>query len=225
MNLPKRVFFCSFFILLITTWLPAYTHATTAIFLSNQELAQNADFIVRGLVKSQRIYWGDGHKTVYTDSKVEVKEYIKPIGSDQKPQKEILINQIGGKVGDIIYNVLGDAKLKPGEEVILFLKKDQEKSRFYLLALCQAKFTVIRKEGASPVIFRNLEELTLAKMVKGKVQILQHSLHRVKHQELKPTIRPLADFVKEINSYLLTQPKLQKVKLKTLKDRIIQIKP
>jgi hypothetical protein len=71
-----------------------------------------------------------------------VKERIK----GEKEKKEIVIRQLGGKVGDLRLKVIGMPVFQEEEEVILFLKKDEKQlNKFYVTGLSEGKFA-IKKE-------------------------------------------------------------------------------
>ncbi|MCX7944484.1 MAG: hypothetical protein N2746_08255 [Deltaproteobacteria bacterium] len=163
--------------------------ASVALKLTNKEMTEKADEIVIGSVKEISYTFDEKQQTPYTITTIVVEKWIK--GSAK--EKEIKIRQIGGKVNNQHLFITGDAKLKEGERVILFLKKGEE-FRF-LLALSQAKFSIIKDEttGEEKVI-RDISQLGLGVFDKdGKMRIEKSSNE-------SPVL--LKDFLLEIESYI-----------------------
>lgn len=162
---------------------------SVALRLSNREMAEQADEIVIGSVKEIDYIFEERTKTPYTITTIEVERWIKG-GSKEKLIK---IRQIGGRLKDQQIFVTGDARLVKGERVLLFLKKGEEYR--FLLALSQAKFSIIRdeKNGEERVI-RDTTNLSLGRFnEKGEFVILPPL-------EEKPIL--LKDFIKEIETYI-----------------------
>lgn len=181
----KKTYVVLFFMFLLT----ASVYASVALKLSNKEMTEKADEIVIGTVKEITYIFDEKQKTPYTISTIVVEKWIKG-GSDEK---EIRVRQIGGKFKDQHLFVSGDAKLKEGERVLLFLTKGEE-FRF-ILALSQAKFSIIKddKTGEEKVL-RDISQLGLGSFDKDGKMIIE------KPSAEKPIL--LKDFIKEIESYL-----------------------
>lgn len=182
----KILSFSTSLLLLIT---PSLLFSSVALQLSNKEMTEKADEIVIGTVKSIDYILNEKQQTPYTITTVSVERWIK--GNSR--EKDIRIRQIGGKFGDQQLFISGDARMKEGEKVLLFLKRGEE-FRF-ILALAQAKFSIIRDEktGEEKVI-RDISRLGLGKFDSAGKMIVE------KPSEEKPVL--LKDFLKEIESYI-----------------------
>jgi len=179
----------SFSTSLLILIIPSLTFASVALQLSNKEMAEKADEIVIGTVKSIDYILDEKQQTPYTITSVSVERWIK----GNSKEKDIRIRQIGGKFGDQQLFITGDARMKKGEKVLLFLKKGEE-FRF-VLALSQAKFSIIRDEktGEEKAI-RDISQLGLGKFDSAGKMIVEKQLKE------KPVL--LKDFLKEIESYI-----------------------
>ncbi len=117
--------------------------ATVLLKMSMEELTASSEEIVQGKVKEITSQWDEKKTLIYSEIKVEVKERIK----GEEERKEIVIRQLGGKVGDIRLKVIGVPVFQEEEEVILFLKKDKKQlKKFYVTGLSQGKFAVKKEK-------------------------------------------------------------------------------
>ena len=132
--------------------------ATIVRSLTLDQMAVRADVVVHARVVEQRSAWNDEKNRIYTVTRVEVVDAIK--GGD-KPGTLLDIRQIGGSVDGITQSVAGNARLRVGEEVIVFLDRDQAKPLHYVIGMAQGKFAVDRR-GAEPRVVRDLEGLSMA---------------------------------------------------------------
>ncbi len=113
--------------------------ATVLLKMNMEELTTSSEEIVQGKVKEITSQWNEKKTLIYSEIKIEVKERIK----GEKERKEIVIRQLGGKVGDIRLKVIGMPVFEEEEEVIIFLKKDKKQlKKFYVTGLSQGKFAV-----------------------------------------------------------------------------------
>ncbi len=125
--------------------------ATTAVFLSREELVRASDLVVR--VKVGKLTYGesDDKRTLITRSLLDVTQFLKGTGP-----KQIVTQQFGGTYKGKTQKVLGDGQLVTGEDAIVFLKRG-DKGLFYLTVLSQSIYHVDEKGMAR----RNLEGLVL----------------------------------------------------------------
>lgn len=129
--------------------------ATIVRPLTLEMMAQRADVVVRGRVVGQDVAWNDDKTRIYTVTRVEIAEAYK--GGD-KAGAVIAIRQIGGTVDGLTQAVVGNAKLRAGEEVVLFLDRDEAKPLHYVIGMAQGKFGVSR-EGPEPKVVHDVEGL------------------------------------------------------------------
>src|SRR5215813_12728396 len=88
--------------------------------LSDEALAVSARAIVTGRVARIESRWNADREAIYTDITIELSKVIKgEIKSDR-----IVIEQLGGRVGNRQALLLGSPKFDLGENVLLFLNTD-----------------------------------------------------------------------------------------------------
>lgn len=168
----------------------ASASASIAMYQSNKDLALKSDEVLVGEVKAKTSFVDEKTNTPYTLTTVTVKEWLKGGAGE----KEITVRQMGGKLGDKVMLVTGDAKMDDGEEVVLFLRKG-EGVRF-LFAMAQAKFGVARDAATGQkVILREAKDLAVGEFNKdGAFQFVKPP------QPQKPVL--LKDFLVEIKDYI-----------------------
>lgn len=102
--------------------LPSAARATTVIAPSFDRMVDTSDYIVRATVKSVTSEWRenpDKPAERYIGSRVEL-EVIEVIKG--KPPVPLVLDLVGGRVGDKELTVQGAPKFIPGQETILFVK-------------------------------------------------------------------------------------------------------
>ncbi len=183
----------SIFLLLTIIFAASSLFASVAVKLSNEELTKKADEIIIGKVKDISYVFDEKQRTPYTLTTIVVEKWIK----GESKEREIKVRQIGGKFKDQHLFITGDARLIQDEKVLLFLTRGEEFR--YLLALSQAKFSIIKdpKTGEEKIT-RDISQLGLGSFDKeGKLVVEKISTP-------EPTIY-LKDFIKEIETYLKKQ--------------------
>ncbi|MBI3178195.1 MAG: hypothetical protein HYZ27_00955 [Deltaproteobacteria bacterium] len=139
--------------LALALFLPATAAASTALPLSVAELTAYADVVVLAQVGTPQAVW-QGRRIV-TVTPVTVEEVW--VGSTR--EHVIEVSTLGGVVGGVGQRVDGEARLVPGEQVVLFLAG--QGARFRVLSLAQGAFRVLPDAGAAPRVMRALDGLTL----------------------------------------------------------------
>jgi hypothetical protein len=93
--------------------------ATTVVPPDFDTLAQQADYVVRGTVKSVRSEWREtaGNRAIITFAEIDVREVI--AGTPPAP---LVLELLGGRVGEDEMRVHGLPTLAVGEEAILFVR-------------------------------------------------------------------------------------------------------
>lgn len=150
--------------------LAATAQATIVKSVSVEEMAKTADVIVVGEVLSRTSSWNDAKTRIYTVTRVRVGEAIK--GSTGGA--EIQIRQIGGTLDGLTQQIVGNAKLAEGEEVLVFLDRDETLPFHYVVGMAQGKFSIDRKSGIARVR-RSMEGLALAKVVDRQIKTFEHA--------------------------------------------------
>ncbi|RXK55855.1 hypothetical protein ESB00_08220 [Oleiharenicola lentus] len=108
--------------LLVLPLLFTWAQATTVIAPSFDRLVDGSDYIVRGTVKSIASEWRDnpakpGSRYIGSRVELDVSEVIK--GSPPAP---LVLEVVGGKVGDEELTVDGAPRFVVGQETVLFVK-------------------------------------------------------------------------------------------------------
>lgn len=129
----------------------AMADATTALFLSREDLVRISDIIVRVKVGKAATGESGEKKTIVTRTEMEVTQFLKGSG-----ESRLMVEQFGGKYNGKTYHLVGDAHLSPGEDAIVFLKKG-DKGFAHFSVLSQSVYHVDDHGMAR----RNLEGLTL----------------------------------------------------------------
>jgi hypothetical protein len=93
--------------------------ATTVVPPQFEELVAKADYIVRAVVKSvnTQMHTDGPHRHIITKVELDVREVISGI-----PPKPLILEMLGGKVGDEEMTVDGTPKFQIGDEDILFVR-------------------------------------------------------------------------------------------------------
>ncbi len=130
--------------------------ASTVLGLSIEALARHSDRVVLAeviSVETRRDPAGPGRHTFVT---LGVERTLLGRGPDR-----VVVRQLGGRVGHRVSRVLGDARFRPSEEVVVFLRRDpDDPALWHLAALAESKFTVVR-DGGSATAVRDLSELSV----------------------------------------------------------------
>lgn len=175
------------------SFLAVPANSTIVRSMNLDQLAHEADVVVHGRITHQSSSWNDTKNRIYTVTKIEVIEAVK---GQAKTQQILQIRQIGGTVDGITQTIVGNASLTVGEEVVLFLDRDEKKPLHYVIGMAQGKYTVDRT-GAKPRVAHNLAGLALAEMNGEQLARIKHTKKAVKVNH--PT---LIDFKAQIKAAL-----------------------
>jgi len=144
--------------------------ASSARKLSLDDLARQADLIVKGHVQKLLTETSPDRSTITTIAVLAVDEQWKGA-----PASSVSIEQPGGTAGGITQRVAGEAEFAVDEKVVVFLKK-QGRSRYVTVGGRQGKF-LVKTDGqtGSDVV----EDLTGARWQAGEfVRRLQAAIIR-----------------------------------------------
>ena len=91
-----------------------------------KELTTNSDAIITGKVTQQTSSWNEDKTRIYTLATVKVDDYIKGASSGNT----VTIKYLGGEVGEIgeLYSHM--PRFEDNEEVLVFLKKDANRTDY-----------------------------------------------------------------------------------------------
>ncbi|WP_437279259.1 hypothetical protein WME90_01505 [Sorangium sp. So ce375] len=132
--------------------------ATTAVLLSREELVRQSATIARVIVGRSYTTESDDGNSIVTRTELTVTQPLKGGEVNKGGSKVILLEQIGGTYNGKTQRVLGDAKLSPGEDAVVFLRSG-DKGRWHLTALSLSAYHVDTKGMAR----RSLEGLHLVR--------------------------------------------------------------
>ena len=104
-----------------------------------KELSKEAEIILTGKVTGQVSSWSEDKSRIYTQTTIEVEEYVK--GSNNG--SSVVVKSLGGEVGDVgeLYSHM--PRFQDNEEVLLFLKKDLNDSNFKVLNGEEGKIAIV----------------------------------------------------------------------------------
>ncbi len=103
-----------------------------------KKLSKGADVILTGKVSHKKSNWNKDKTRIYTNTTVEVDEYLK----GKNNRKSVEITTPGGEVGDIGEVYTHMPKFEVNEEVLVFLKKDQNDETYQVFSGEEGKLKV-----------------------------------------------------------------------------------
>lgn len=139
----------------LLTLLPLAARATTVIAPSFDRMVDSSDYIVRATVKSVTSEWRDnpdkpGQRYIGSRVALEVLEVVKGT-----PPSPLVLDVVGGKVGDKELTIGGMPKFVVGEEDILFIKGNGRQI-VPLVGMMHGKYAVRRdKRTGRDEVFRH----------------------------------------------------------------------
>ncbi len=142
-------------------------HATVVKSLSLKQMTKAADVIVVGEVVERVSSWNEEKTRIYTVTRIRIGETLKGSAG----AAELQVRQIGGTLDGLTQQIVGNAKLKQGEEVLLFLDQDESLPFHYVVGMAQGKFTIDRTGDAARVV-RSMEGLALATVEAKRIKTL-----------------------------------------------------
>jgi hypothetical protein len=113
--------------------------ATTVVQFGTAQLADLSNTIVRGTVTQIEARMHPEHHFIYTYVSLRVEEVFK--GDPSLQGSEIILQELGGRIGDKIHFVSGIPTFRPGEEVLSFLE-DRPDNLYRTYGMVQGKFSV-----------------------------------------------------------------------------------
>lgn len=149
----KALFSLSAAALLLSTSAPA--DATTAILLSREELVHQSVKVARVTVGRSYTTESDDGRSIVTRTELTITQ---PLKGGDGGAKTIVLEQIGGTYNGKTQHVLGDARLSPGEDAVVFLRPGGQ-GKWHFTALSLSVYHV----DANGLARRNLEGLSLVR--------------------------------------------------------------
>lgn len=124
---------------LLSLWGMTPASATTLVRMSLEQLSQASSVVARGQVVSQVSAWNTEHTRIFTFTTVRIEQIYKG-----EPASIVVIQQLGGVVGDTQVRVAGTAFLRPWRDYVFFLEPAGSTSRFLLVGMDQGAHPVYR---------------------------------------------------------------------------------
>jgi hypothetical protein len=121
-------------------------HATIVEALDLAALTQRAEVIVRGRAIRASARFDDRHERIFTDVVVRVDETYKG-----ERARELVVRLQGGRAEGLGQLVIGEARIEPREEVVLFLRRVPNATVLQTVGMAQGKLRVRRAAGAAVV--------------------------------------------------------------------------
>jgi hypothetical protein len=124
--------------------LAASQATATMVGLSTEDLTKASKIIVIGEVINVASHWNSDRTTILTSASILVKDVVK----GEQLEQMITVEYEGGEVGDIGLKVSDTVPLVTGEEVLLFLKSEQDTgaNNYSIVGRAQGKY-IISKDG------------------------------------------------------------------------------
>ncbi|TNE51431.1 MAG: hypothetical protein EP343_04870 [Deltaproteobacteria bacterium] len=218
-------------------------NATSVLQLSQEQMVEMSNLIVRGKVLKQKSIWGPKKMGIVTLVTIQVLEEM--VG--RTAPKEVIVRHFGGQIGNEKVHIAGFPTFTNGNEVVVFLQSSKylPKEEYLLIGLSQGKYVVQRPEANTDTkttpnvstvkpearVFRSIEGMKLFKRTGN--QPLQAVPH--KHGESHKTTLTLKAFKlslkqnwttiqnrRKSNTIKLPKPVLPKVKVPMVKPKVIQ---
>lgn len=123
--------------------LTSTARATTVVPPEFDQLVNETDYVVRAVVKSLKSEYrhGPDGRTIITFMEVDVREVI--LGT---PPARVVLEMLGGIVGDNELEVVGAPKFKVGDEDILFVSGNG-RTISPLFAMMHGRYPILREPG------------------------------------------------------------------------------
>jgi len=123
-------------VLVLVLAVPALAAATSGRQQTLDGLTKASTDVVRGKVVSMQSRWNEDRTLIVTDVELQVTEALKGRAAPQ-----VTLEVLGGRVDDLVLEIVGGPSFAPGEEVLVFATAGKD-GRLRLPGLAQAKVTV-----------------------------------------------------------------------------------
>lgn len=111
------------------------------IYVDINMLSENAYDIVEGEVINKEQKWDKERRYIYTYTTIKVEKSLKGITKSG----EITLKEIGGKLDGFTTSAEGQTNYYSGEEVLVFIQKNEEHYRTF--GLCLGKFNIFTENN------------------------------------------------------------------------------
>lgn len=106
---------------------------------SIEKLSKGADVVLTGKVIQQNSSWNEDRTRIYTDATIQVEEYLK----GNTNESSIIVTYLGGEVGEVGELYTHMPRFEDDEEILVFLKRDQETSSYKVFNGEEGKLSIV----------------------------------------------------------------------------------
>ncbi len=126
-------------------------------------LSEGSDVILTGKVTKQKSEWAENKSRIITKTTIKVDEYLK--GSENN--NSVVVSHPGGEVDGVgeLYSHMPE--FNDNEEVLVFLKKDNNSSDFKVFSGEDGKISLIRNSSGEKMTASNISLNTLKMQIKS----------------------------------------------------------
>ena len=118
-------------------------HTSTQRALKLATMVAKSDFIFVGTAVRTESAWNAEHTRIYTRTTFEVEEYVKGQGKDQETAGgAVVVETLGGVVGDIGMMVPGVPLFHVGERDLLFISTGPRTGKHRVMGWSQGRFKI-----------------------------------------------------------------------------------
>ena len=131
---------CSALAVLVAALSAASASATTLVRMSLDQLAEASTEIIRGRVISQETRWNPSHTRIYTYTTFALDQTYKG-----NPPSSLVVQQPGGKIGNVQVFVAGTIQFHAQTGYVLFLERSPaDPSKFLPVGMMQGAYRIYR---------------------------------------------------------------------------------
>ncbi|MCX7957668.1 MAG: hypothetical protein N3B13_01305 [Deltaproteobacteria bacterium] len=184
-----------FIYFLVSVLLSFYVYGSTFVYMELSDITERSDAIVRGTVKDTESVYNEERTKIFTYSVIDVKETFKG-----KVPPVVRVRTFGGRVGDINMKVPGMPEFKKGEEVFLFLRKNED--FWHVTGMIQGKYTVDKDESGKEFLKNDFKNVIFKKVNSD------NKLEDMRPEEIKDRF-DYSEFVSKIKSMVSKKNKTE----------------
>ncbi|MCX7943710.1 MAG: hypothetical protein N2746_04305 [Deltaproteobacteria bacterium] len=162
--------------------------SSTFVYMELEAIADRSDAIIRGFVREVESRYNEEKTKIFTFAAIEVKEVIKG-----KVPPIVNVRTFGGRVGDVNMKVPGMPEFKKGEDVFLFLKKNEDV--WHVTGMLQGKYIIEKDESGKEFLKNDFKGIVFKKVN------ADNKLEDMKPEEI-PTRYEYLEFVAKLREWV-----------------------
>lgn len=181
-----------FFIICFLCLLSTSAKATTAVMLTDDELAISSRVIVVGEVRSVTRAWDDTHNLAWT----YVEVYCERLLKGELQNRTIVLKQLGADFADSGFHVFGQPKFTNGQQMLLYLNSSGDGS-LHVAHNFMGKFNIeTDPSSGQALISRSLQDSDVEFLaVRKEGEVTERGLLKEHIRNIKRNLRQQADAV------------------------------